>query len=212
MKTRDKLIFIAVAAIAGILLTRQYFAGSEARKLSQPENNQVLALEVAKLTASNADLRQEVIDTEAKLNSYKKSASDQVATEATINSELKIYKDINGDLELQGRGIVLTINHALSQTQLVDLVNNIRNIGVDGFAVNGQRININSYFKTDDSVQTYQIDVVGNPSLLKSALTRKGGFLDQIFPNTNEYSIIEKDTVVLPPNPAANFIYSKVIN
>lgn len=212
MKLKDKIIFISVAVVVGILLIRQYYAGAEARKLTQPETNQVLALEVAKLAKSNSDLRQEVVDTENKLNSYKKSASDLNATESAIDNDLQTYKNINGDSSLQGRGIVLTINHTLSQPQLVDLVNNIRNIGVDGFSINDLRVNNNTSFKAADNIKIYKVEMLGNPTLLKSALTRKGGFLDQIFPNATEYVLIEQDTLNLAAGPTANFIYSKVIN
>jgi uncharacterized protein YlxW (UPF0749 family) len=206
-KKRDLLIFAFIAAALGFFVVRQYFASKEVRTLVQPENNQVIALEVAKLTKSNSDLRQGVEDLENRINNYQKSVSDQSSSSETVNRDLKHYQEINGMLPISGRGIILKINKKLTQPQQVDLANTIRNIGVSGFSVNGERIGINHHFglNTND----YEIQIIGNPTLIRSALVRKGGFLDQLFPNGTEYTISENDSLSLKTADPLNFIYAQ---
>lgn len=210
LKKRDLIIFTVLGVAFGFFLIRQYYAGREVRKLTQPENNQVLALEVAKLTKSNAELRQEVLTLDAKVNDYSQSLTDQTTANETLGLDLKRYQQINGYLPVVGRGVVLNINHTLTQPQLVDLINTIRNIGVDGFSINGQRIIISSHFEA--TTPSYEIAIVGNPTLVKSALTRKSGFLDLLFPSSSDYTITEQDSISLKQVPDWLFTYATIIN
>jgi uncharacterized protein YlxW (UPF0749 family) len=206
-KKRDLIIFAVIAAALGFFVVRQYFASKEVRALVQPENNQVIAIEVARLTKSNSDLRQGIVDLENRINNYQKSVTDQSSSTETLNRDLKHYQEINGMLPVSGRGIILRINKKLTQPQQVDLANTIRNIGVNGFSMNGDRIGINYHFGLDSS--EYEIQVVGNPTLIRSALIRKGGFLDQLFPGGTEYSISENDNISLKTATPINFIYAQ---
>lgn len=209
-KKSDLIIFAVIAAALGFFVVRQYFASKEASILTQPENNQVIALEVARLTKGNSELRQGVIDLEDRINSYQKSVSDSSSSADTINRDLKHYQETNGMLPVSGRGIILKINKHITQPQEVDLANTIRNIGVDGFSINGDRIGLNYHF--DANTDSYEIQIVGNPTLIRSALIRKGGFLDQLFPNASEYTVSENDSLTLKTAPPINMIYAKNIN
>jgi uncharacterized protein YlxW (UPF0749 family) len=209
-KKNDLLIFAIIAAALGFFIVRQYFASKQVSILTQPENNQVLALEVAKLTKGNADLRRGLVDLEDQVNSYQKSATDSSTSTETINNDLKRYQQVNGMLPMTGRGIELKINVRLTQPQEVDLADTVRNIGVDGFSINGERIGINHHFAGNAS--SYDLQMIGNPTLISSALTRKGGFLDQLFPNTTEYTITENDNLNLKSAAPVNFIYAKSVN
>lgn len=211
MKQRDTIIFSLIAILFGIFVMRQLVASREARKLAQPENNQVMALEVAHLTKSTSELRRELANSEDKVSLYQKSLSDQSTALSSIENDLKRYREINATTILKGRGVVLTINKKLSQIQMIDLTDTIRNIGVSGFMVNGLRITHNFYF-SESQANTTKIEIVGNPTLLRSAITRKGGYLDQLYPNALEYSISETDTVELPAATVFNYQFSKIIN
>lgn len=207
-KKRDILIFSLIAILTGFFVVRQYYATREASKLIQPENSQVLAMEVAYLTKDNANLRQEVADLENRSNSYQKSVNDQTSSNDNIIQELNRYLEVNGQKETTGRGIILEIKKPLNQAQVVDLANTIRNIGVNGFSINNKRVGINYFFSNIDQTPI-EIKIISNPTIIKSALTRKGGFLDQLFPTGAEYSITEKDGILLGKYQELKFIYSK---
>jgi uncharacterized protein YlxW (UPF0749 family) len=209
-RKRDIYIFTIISILVGFFIVRQYQASREVKILSQPENNQVIALEVAKLTKVNAELRREIIDSEGRVNNYQKSVGDWKTKKETLDHDLKLYEQINGLLPISGRGIILDIGYKLDQPQEVDIANTIRNIGVDGFSINGRRVGINYHF--DGGFDKYEFQIIGNPTLVRSALTRKGGFLDQLFPTGVEYSITESDQVNLATADPLNFTYSKIIN
>jgi len=209
-KKSDLIIFACIAAALGFFVVRQYFASQEAKVLTQPENNQVIALEVARLTKVNAELRRGVVDQEDRINSYQKSVTDSSSSSETITRDLKRYQEINGMLAVSGRGIILKISKRITQPQEVDLANTIRNIGVDGFSINGDRIGLNYHF--EGNADSYEIQIVGNPTLIRSALVRKGGFLDQLFPNALEYTVAENDNISLTTAAPINMIYAKNIN
>lgn len=206
---RDLIIFAIIAAALGFFLVRQYSASQEARILVQPENNQVIALEVARLTKGNSELRRGIVDLEDRINSYQKSLTDKTTSSANIKQDLKNYQEINGMLPLTGRGIILKIDKKLSQPQEVDLSNTIRNIGVSGFMINDTRVGLNYHFGGNSD--NYDIQIVGNPTLIRSSLIRKGGFLDQLFPSGLEYSIAASEGLTLKTAPPINFIYAKNI-
>ncbi len=209
-KKRDLVIFAVLGLVFGFFIVRQFYAGREVRILIQPENNQILALEVAKLTKSNTELRQEVLSLDAQVNNYSQSLTNQTTANQTLNNDLNRYQTINGFLPVTGRGLVLKINQTLTQPQLVDLANTIRNIGVDGFSINGQRIIANSHFEA--SSPSYEVAIIGNPTLVKSALTRKSGYLDILFPSGTSYAISENDSLTLKQVPNWSFTYANIIN
>jgi len=210
VKRKDALLFAIIAFLLGFFLISQYRSGLEVQKVIQPENNQVLAIEVSKLTKGNAELRQEVVSTDAQVAKYQSSVTNQSVSTETINKELKYYRELNGIIPITGKGVILTIDRPLTQPQVVDLANTIRNIGVKGFSINGERVGVNYHFQTSD-INKYDIVILGNPTLIRSALIRKGGFLEQLFPNSVEYSIKEEEILTLNTNPTINFTYSKVI-
>lgn len=209
-KRKDLIIFALIGLIFGFFLVRQFYATREVRKLLQPETNEVIALEVAKLTKSNAELRQEVANLDSQINSYNQSWQNQSTANDALQADLKRYQQINGDIPIAGRGLILKINYKLTQPQLVDLANTIRNIGVDAFAINGQRVLTGTQFLANSN--DYEFSIVGNPTLVRSALTRKGGFLDLLFPGANEYVIIEKDSVTIDSSQTQVFNFAKSIN
>lgn len=209
-KKRDIIIFAIIAALFGFFLVRQFYASREAFKLTQPETNQVIALEVANLTKTNTELRQEVFDLDARINNYKKSLNDQVTSDETISRDLQYYREINGSVPITGKGVILKINQNLTQPQQVDLANTIRNIGTQGFSINGDRVSLSYHF--GDNAKSYEIVILGNPTLIQSALTRKGGFLDELFPIASEYSISQKEDISLSTAPESNFTFANIAN
>lgn len=208
VKKRDLIIFTIIGVVFGFFLIRQFYASREVRRLTQPENSEVLALDVARLTKSNAELRQEVLTLDSQINNYNKSMTDQSTASETLDRDSRRYQQINGFLAISGRGIILRIDQSLTQPQLVDLANTIRNIGVDGFAINSHRIIINSHFEA--TTLNYEIAIIGNPTIIKSALTRKSGFLDLLFPDGAGFAISEQDTITLDQVTPWQFIYANI--
>jgi uncharacterized protein YlxW (UPF0749 family) len=211
-KKKDYIIACAVTFSLGIFIVSQVFSTSEYKKVSTPENNEVMALEVARLTKTNADLRQEVkaltldLDTYQSSSESKKSLYEQYQTDS---SKMDIIIGASGQT---GQGVEINIKGALSAAQVVDLVNAIKNIGSSLISINGQRITLKTPLITYANKENYQIDVLGNGKILKSALERKGGIIEQISSKDLEISVSEVDKVAIPSGDVLNFKYAKIIN
>lgn len=211
-KLTDYIIISVICFLLGIFLMSQYFAGKNYKKIIQPENSAVLALEVAKLTKTNADLRQEVQSLTKDLDSYRNSADAKQLAYDQYVSDADKFNLINGNQPIEGQGIVIQINGKMSTPEIVDLINAIKNSGAGIMSLNNVRLVINSNMDQFANRNSYEVKVLGNSKLLKSALERKGGIVEQIAGKDIKFNIVESDKVSIPSNTPIKFIYSKIIS
>ncbi|MCL5411030.1 MAG: DUF881 domain-containing protein [Patescibacteria group bacterium] len=210
-KKNDYIIISIICFFLGIFLISQFYSGKEYKKIIQPENNAVLALEVAKLTKSNADLRNEVQNLTSDLESYKNSTESRQKSFDQYLVDTERLDSINSTSSKTGQGVVIQIKGNLSTAQIVDLVNAIKNIGAEIITINNQRLVLNTSFDKFSNLQYYEIEVLGNSSLLKSAMERKGGIVDQISTKDINFIIQEKDNIEIPAGEQLKFDYARII-
>ena len=199
---KDLFIFILVFLVLGILLVRQFYTSKETKKLEQSEENQLLALEISRLIKANTDLRLEINELATTLEKYQKSWQDRKSAFEEVEKNLEKYKILAGTTEIKGPGIEVTIDGELDKEQMVDLINAFKNIGVESLSVNGKRLIISSYFAANQEglflngmklEKPYIILAVGNAPLIKEALERKGGIIEQIQSSEKDIKIkVEK--------------------
>lgn len=210
-KKNDKIIISVICFFLGIFLVSQYYSSIEASKISQPENNEVLAIEVSKLTKSNADLRREVQDLTVNLDSYKNSSeSSQKANEQYL-SDINKFSVVNGDKAISGQGVIINISGDLVTPQIVDLVNAIKNIGAQIIEINGKRIVLNTEMSQFTNSGHYEIKILGNSALLKSAIERKGGIVDQISTKNIVFTTTTSDKIEISSSPSVNLKNARIV-
>jgi len=210
-KKSDYIIISIICFFLGIFLISQFYSGKEYQKIIQPENNAVLALEVAKLTKSNADLRSEVQDLTLDLETYKSSSESRQKSFDQYQIDSERFDNINGSTSMTGQGVVMQIRGKLTTPQIVDLINAIKNIGAEMISINDQRVVLNMDFSRFSDMQTYEIKVLGNGNLLKSAIERKGGIVDQISTKDINFVIQERDDIGIPVGEQLKFNYARII-
>lgn len=210
-KKIDHIIVSIICFFLGIFLVSQAISGREYARVIQPENNATLVLEVAKLTKSNADLRLEVKKLTANYNVYQNSTSSSKDLYDQYQADSLKLDLVNGLLSNEGQGVKITIDGRLSQAQVVDLVNAIKNIGSSQIEVNNVRLVISTSLGQFANLQRYEILVVGNSQLLKSSMERKGGIVEQIMTKDLKITIESKDSIKLPQAEPIHFIYAKPI-
>lgn len=211
-KKSDYIIISIICFFLGVFIISQYYAGKEYNKLTQPENNEVLAVEVAKLTKANANLRREAQDLTINLDSYKNTSESSKKIYDQYLSDSKRLDTINGVSKVSGQGVVINVDGKLSTPEIVDIVNAIRNIGGEIIEINGQRLAINTSLDQYSGKENYQIEVLGNSSILKSSMERKGGIIDQIQNKDLNFSIIESSNIEIPTSSEIKFKYAKIID
>ena len=189
------LAMILFAVLIGILVGHQIVIKKGIDQALDPNTTESMAIEVAQLIKDNQDLRKKrdiLIDERDKF--LNQSTNRRAAVEA-VSSNIGEYGIIAGTSQVTGKGVVVTISHEMALTQLIDLVNAIRNSGAEALSINGRRVVASSGFTANDLQKNYRLEIIGNPRVLADALERKGGILDQI---TNG-QVEEKDGLVLPP-------------
>ena len=210
-KKNDNIIIAVICFFLGIFLVSQYFSGIEVKKVTQPENNEVLAIEVSKLTRSNAELRRETKDLTANLDSYRNSSESSVKAYNQYLSDIDKFSIINGEKSTSGQGIVISISGNLVTPQMVDLVNAIKNIGAETIEINGKRIILNTEMSQFANQGHYEIKVLGNSTLLKSSMERKGGIVDQVSAKDIVFNITESDNITIGSTVPIKLKYAHVV-
>ena len=221
--SRPVLMAFFIAILVGFLLSAQFFSTNKVKELTAPDVQESLALEVSILAESNDKLREEIQELQAQQVEYDEVLEYRVSSSEVLEDSLATYRLVSGLEEVSGAGATVTINGPVLDVHLLDLVNTLRNIGVDGIALNNQRVIYKSTIlpdglqvKLDDELITppYRFQAVStDPDLLVSSLEREGGLLDQLiktFPEV-DVEINKKDNLTLPAYRGdINFQYAKV--
>lgn len=211
-KKNDYIIISIICFFLGVFLISQYFSTKTYQKVTQPENNAVLAIEVAKLTKTNSDLRREVQDLTQDLDGYRSSSLSRQEAFDQYTSDMERLDVINGVKGKVGQGVSINIEGALSAPQIIDLINAIRNIGAELMSVNGTRLTLNTDLSQFANNETYEIKVLGNSNLLKTAMERKGGIVEQITSKMITFEIIESDNIEIPAGDTLKLNYARIID
>lgn len=203
------LVTFVIAVAAGFLLVGQFFSTNQVKEITAPDQQNNLALEVSILSDSNTTLRQEVANLEQKQRDYQEALLYRLPGTDVLQASLNQYKKVSGLQELSGPGVSLVIAGPILDVQLLDLLNTLRNIGIEGIAINGNRVIYKSAIRPqglqitlDNQALTppYRFEAVGDAELLVSSLEREGGILEQIkqvFPDAS-VTVTKKADVVLP--------------
>jgi uncharacterized protein YlxW (UPF0749 family) len=213
MKKYDFIIISLVCFIFSAIIFSQIVSTKKTKLLLEPENSAVLALEVTKLNKSNSDLRQEVKRLTGDLDTYKNVSKSNLELRQKYQSDLDKFEVLNGSLPTSGQGVSLNIKGKLSTPELVDLVNAIKNIGSGLMAVNGTRVTLYSDLYQFSQTQDYTIVVLGNGQLLKSAIERRGGIIEQLNMRNKEIAIVENEaSTIAKSDRDFMFKYAKIVS
>ena len=211
-KKKDYVIISIICLFLGVFLVSQFYSSTEYKKVVQPENSETLALEVAKLTKTNSDLRQEVKSLTSTLDSYKDTSESGKKLYEKYLSDKELYDVIIGNAPKTGQGVSILVTGSLGTTQIVDLINAIKNIGSGMISINGKRLVINTDLSQFSNKSDYKIDVLGNSKLLDSAIKRKGGILEQISTKDLKIDVVSSEEIHMPIGEPFQFIYAKIVS
>ncbi len=194
-KTKHFLITFLVSLVLGYFLAYQFNLQKKITKISVNNEDAQLAVEVAQLIKSNDDLFSQLGELIIQKEKLQQTSNSSIASLQSLESDITKYQILNGSQSIRGKGVTIEINEMLMQTQQVDLVNALRNIGFDAMTINGKRILTNASFIGELHPKII-IDVIGDPTLIKEGLERRGGILEQTDINANvkikEILIIKK--------------------
>lgn len=182
MKTLRNYILIILAALSlGFIATKQFYLQKEVNKVvNQSELGSAMAVEVTELIKNNQKLQKDTGILKDQLEKLSKSAADTQSANEALRESLDNYKIALGIVDIKGKGVTITFNEKIDSTQLIDLVNSIKNIGAEAISINNKRFAVNSSVENGTFNPPVIVDVIGDQNILKESLIRLGGIIEQI--------------------------------
>jgi len=190
----SKLLLLAAFLVLGLLIASQYILYQKLWFTQSPSDVSEKAVRVSSLYSDNNKLRQQLSESEIKLASLQEATLSNDELQKLLDTDKAKYQIILGSIPVKGPGVVIDISHQLVLTQLVDLVNALRNSGSEAIAINGKRIITSTPVEPFVDQANYRIEVVGEKDVLYESVTRPGGILDLI----TYGSASKSDNLLLP--------------
>lgn len=189
-----RILILLFFVLVGILATNQYILYRKiglTRVLDDPDSR---AIRVSVLYSEDEKLSKQLSERETHLRELEDARLNSSETQRILEKERNKYNVILGLSSVHGPGVEIKISHSLEASQLVDLVNALRNIGAEAISINGQRINPNTPVSALARQNNYEVFVIGNKAVLQESLTRPGGILELIANGKVEVM----DEIILP--------------
>lgn len=193
--TKNYVIVFLLCIAMGYLIGYQFNVQKKIERISSGDEDELLAIEVATLTNANDQLSRQLDELLLQQENLEFEIANASENLTTLESDVSRYQILLGRNAVEGEGVTISINQAVVQTQLIDMLNALKNIGFEAISINGQRF-IPSQGVASGYNPPLTIEVIGDKQLLKDGLERRGGVLEQIGINAN---IGQSDKLRIPP-------------
>lgn len=171
-----------------------------------------LRLELTNWTEKYNQLNERYQEIVAKIEEYKNESISDEKTHQLLEIELQELNKALGKTDLEGEGVVIQIIdkggtqlsedvpvYNITEQDLLLIINELFSAGAEAISINGNRIILTSsivvigddILKVDGAkIQSpYVINAIGNPDYLKSAVSGKGGQVDELRELGHETSV-----------------------
>jgi uncharacterized protein YlxW (UPF0749 family) len=188
-----KIILLITFLIIGIISSNQYILYKEIGFSKTSDDSQSMIARISSLYEDNGNLRKQLADLQGQNQELQDASDNSSETMKILQDEQLKYEIIQGSKDIYGTGVTLDINHSLELTQLVDLLDALRNSGAEAIGLNGQRILTNTSMNSFVGKDKYHFEIIGNKGILYDSLMRPGGALDLI----TSGDVTKQDKIVL---------------
>lgn len=188
--SRGQLVAALLLALLGVGLVAQVRVTDEAG-LGQLRQTELVAL-LDDSTNRVLSLQEEVRALEADRTRLQGSQGDEAAAQAA-QQRLESYQILAGQVPVQGPGITILVQDpgaVVTQTMLLDGIQELRDAGAEAIQVGGVRVVASSWVGTDPDgrllidgrivLPPYSIVAIGDAHTLAGAMAIPGGFTDSL--------------------------------
>lgn len=224
MKKISGMIVIGLLALfIGLVISIQITTtqGSDQGGLVPLAKAQGYLEELKKVRAEKDVAVQQLNELEGRLDKIEKEKADEDFVMKGVVSDLEKYKMAAGVVDVQGSGVIVTVEDPpvtgdysdgysvimLRYELLLSLVNKMKDAGAEAVSINGQRIiatteislagdNVN--INTVPTAPPYVIKAIGNPDTIESTLTIRFGIIEQMKSYGLRIDIDKKDELEVP--------------
>ncbi len=166
--------------------------------------------EIIILNDENNKLTSELQNTTENLERIRDEAAENDSSSIEKSKLIKKYISVLGYTDVYGEGLRIKYTPIQGQyeadiaTDLRDIVNELKNAGIEAISINGQRlINKSSIemvknkieINTVEITSPYIIDVIGNSEMINNSLIRPGGTIENIRSTGVKIDIQVKDNI-----------------
>jgi uncharacterized protein YlxW (UPF0749 family) len=189
-----RFIFVAIFLLLGLVIANQYVLYSRIDFANTQDDPEGTALRLSRLYSDNEKLREQVNERQAQLSELQDASTSANDLRQLLERDEQKYKVMIGDGIVEGGGVIISINHTMVLTQVIDFVNALKNSGAESISINEKRIVSGTPLNEFDGKNVFHIKVIGDKEVLYSSITRPGGIFELIINGTAERS----DNLVLP--------------
>lgn len=219
MKKGKKTVVITIA-IACFALTTVMFM--QFKIVNETDITSIETMREEELRAELANWKQMYKEAEeqykekiSKLEEYKEKQQSTVESSELVKKELSQVNMYLGKTEVQGQGIVITLNEITGEEEepitaedLLIIVDYLKSAGAEAVSINEERIiNMSDIVYVNNSIiyinqqrilSPYVIKAIGNPTNLESTLLGNGGYVEQLRNIGFNVSIDKSNKIVIP--------------
>ena len=186
-------ITIGIACFALMLVMFMQFKVVQETDITSIETmrESELRLELSSWNEKYDELNERYEEVSAKIQEYKNEKESDAQTAQLLENELEQLNEALGKTDVEGEGIVIqlidkggtqlsedvTVEN-ITSTELLTIINELFAAGAEAVSLNGHRI-----------TSPYVINAIGNSDYLKSAVSVKGGGVDQLKELGHETSV-----------------------
>jgi len=171
------------------------------------------------------EIEDKLAETEGKISEYQSEVSTSKDSSDILNKELNETNMYLGYTKLQGEGIEITLSDnefkAIERWDLLQLVNELKLAGAEAISINNERIVSTTEIATVGSQfilingnripSPFVVKAIGDKKYLESAITIKGGYIDEMQVNEKTVTYEVKDLIEVPAySGKINFEYAEV--
>ena len=226
---KEKITMTISIGCAALILTMIMFT-----QFKTVDKTDITAIETMRETELRSELanwktKYEEVETkmeeqEARINEYKQEVNNDENTSKILEQEVKEAETYLGYTEIKGEGVIVTLSdsetHNIEPEHLLRLINELNSAGAEAISVNDERLVSASEFALINYVRIrinerpvsapYVVRAIGDKKYLESALTIKGGFIDEIKNDDRNAELVVDDNIVIPAyNKELKFEYAK---
>jgi len=216
----QKFAIVLVGLTLGLLIGLQVRTlGLQRTNLSYSRST-VLMERLLKAQEEIERLRDEVDKLRQQISDYERAMAEGRAAMERITAELNKLRVMAGLTKVRGPGVIVWLTDApkpLSQedpslgivhdTDLLMIVNELRNAGAEAIAINNQRVVATTAIRCVGNLITvngvavsppYEIAAIGDPNKLKEGLMMPGGIVEQLKAIGIPISVTQRQDVIIP--------------
>lgn len=207
-------ITIGIACLALMLVMFMQFKVVKQTDITAIETmkESELRLELKNWNDKYDELNTRYEELSSKIEEYKNEKESDAKTYQLLTTELEQLNEALGKTDVEGEGIVIQLTDKggtelsddvqvdnITSTQLLTIINELFSAGADAISLNGHRITAMSavyeigteFLKVngDKITSPYVINAIGDSDYLKSAVSGKGGGVDQLKELGHETSV-----------------------